>query len=271
MEKNIIQLDLDDTLQKTSAMQCIIDKNNPNKTLLRIKGIDGNLLLSGFYKKDNLPFDYNGIEGQLSKELFEKIQNKKKINIKDIGLSFREYSEYEYISNQAKDLIVYIDRFKFLKDSNDIINLITARGNKENHLSLLNTLEDKLKTINIKINDSYFISDPKLKLYGSIPERKLILVLQNIVGFELKDHVFQPIELDSYLTSFIFDDEDKNCDMFKDINFYLQKYLSNTQPFLREKIEKKLKLEKHVLKIHKINSNELNPFIITDIEIKIND
>jgi prolipoprotein diacylglyceryl transferase len=29
--------------------------------------------------------------------------------------------------------------FKFLKDSNDVINLITARGNKENHLTLLNT------------------------------------------------------------------------------------------------------------------------------------
>lgn len=268
MNKSIHFFDLDYTLWNTNSKWWIIDKNNPEKYITRLSAYDGNLILSGYHRNDNLGIYYNGIEGWLSQELFTKIQRIKPINLKDIGLSFREYQDINIIEKQASQLLIYVDRIKHLQ--NTTINLLTARGNKSGHKNLLDKLYETLKQHNIIINESYFVNDPKcMPMSGSISEKKLICILQNIIGHKIENGMFLPMLMAKYDDVHFYDDEEKNIEECKRINFYISEYLKNTQPWLKQRIIEGLKFRDINLHLHLVTTNELNPFDTSVIKIRV--
>jgi len=264
-------LDLDFTLWQTSAKWWIIDKNNPSTYLLRVSQHEGNLILSGFYKPDGHAINYNGMDGWLSNELWIKLQRIKKIKLSDLGISIREYQDINLIEKQTHDLIIHLHRIKHLEGTKDVVNLLTARGNKAAHIYLLDKLHEELAGIDIKINEVYFVNDPLCQnIHGSTPEKKMVCILEKIVGHKIENSAFTPILTEKYDKSHFYDDEDRNMEVCKVINRYLKEYLNNTQPWLKQQIIEQIHTRKPKLFLNMVNTNELNPFDTEEIEIKIN-
>ncbi len=268
IDKEIHWLDLDETLITSNAKYWIVDKKNPTNYIIRLSMYESNLILSGYYKNDNLPIKYNGIEGWLSNEIITKIRSKKNIDIKELGISFREYQDEDLIIKQTENLLIYIDRVKHLQ--NVCVNLLTARGNKKAHKPLLDKLDADLLKYNIKINDAYFVNDPLcVKMYGSTPEKKLICILESIIGHKIENNVFVPLLINKFDEVHFYDDDELNIDICKKMNFYINQYLMKTPPWLKQKIEESIKFRTIKLHLHLVTSNELNPFITEEIDIKI--
>jgi len=269
--KTIRWYDADGTLWSTNAMWWIIDKNNPDKYLLRITQYESSLILSGFYKHDEHAIYYNGMTGWLSTELFNKIQRIKKMSLTDIGISWREYADTDYIEKQTIDLIIHIHRIKHLENTKDVVNILTARNNKKAHINLISLLNTELSKLNINIHDAYFVNDPTvMNVHGSTSFKKMICILEGIVGHKIEDDAFTPILVDKYDESHFYDDEDKNIEECKVINRHLKSFLDKTQPWLKQQIIENIHTRKPKLFLNQVNTNELNPFDTEEIEIKIN-
>lgn len=271
MKNEIIHwFDADYTLWNTNIKWWILDKKNPDKYLLRISQHDGYLILNGHYKGDNHEINYNGLNGWLSNDMFVKIQRNKNIDINDIGISWRECQDVKLIEKQTQNLFVYIDNIIHLSGTKDVINILTARGNRKGHDSLLNKLKDDLKQHNIEINDAVFVNDPTVvPTVGNTSEKKMNCILQNIIGYKIDDGKFEPIVMDKYKVSNFYDDEEANIEECKNINIWLRTYLENTIPWLKQKIEEYVSIYKPELYLNLVTTNELNPFVTDKIDIKI--
>lgn len=259
--------DLDNTLWKTNAKWWIIDKNNPLKPIMRISQHDAQLIINGNYINDNNNINYNGFDGWIDNELLTKIKQKKNIDIKNIGISFREYLDENLIVNQVSELFIYLDRLKNI--NHNVINLLTARANKKAHKPLIEKLSEKLAEINIKINDVVFVSDPTcIHNYGTVSEKKLQSIIESIVGYKI-DNGFTAIMCNKYDECYFYDDDDLNIDECKNINQRIEYLLTNTQPWLKERIISNLKNSNQKLILNLVTTNEMNPFETTEIDIKI--
>lgn len=267
-KREISWIDLDHTLILTDAMWWILDKKDPANYLFRITQYEGALIKTGFHKGDELPIYYNGSTGYLNKATWDKIQRVKRLKLEDIGLSFREYTDEDLINSHLTNCVFYIDRFLGLKDHT--INILTARGNKEGHQGLLDLLDQKMQESGLTLSDSYFVNDPKQVNFGTnSAEKKLLCIIEKIVGYKIQDSEFVHIVDDAYQVSNFFDDEDNNITICKDINKFIRFLLSNTEPWLQDKIKTSLQQRKPILKTHLISSNELNPFNTEEINIAI--
>jgi hypothetical protein len=204
--------------------------------------------------------------------MWEKIQRKKSIPVENIGVSWREFGDTALIQQQAENVKFHLHRISHLADTTHTINLLTARGNKEAHELLLIKLKGELDKFNININKSFFTSDPmSVGIVGSTPMKKAMIMLQFIVGYQIKNGEFMPLQLDSHQNTFFYDDEDKNIEAALNINNYLKDLLINTQPWLRDKIRAKVIEHKPTLTVNLVSSNELNPFDTQKIDIIILD
>lgn len=274
MNKNIDihWFDLDGTLWETDAMWWIIDKNDPSNFILKITQHEGSLIQGGFHISDGNKINYNGHEMWIGNDLWEKVQRKKPIKIEDVGISWREFGDTALIENQANNVRFHLNRIAHLEDTTHIINLLTARGNKNAHDLLLEKLKGELDKFNISINKSYFTSDPtSVQIVGSTPMKKTMIMLQFIVGYQIKNGEFVPMQVDAYQNTHFYDDEDKNIEAALNINNYLRDLLKNTQPWLKEKIEQKVIEHKPTMSVNLITSNELKPFENTKVDIQILD
>lgn len=270
-DKSIHWIDLDGTLWHTDAKWWIIDKNDPSKPVIKISQLEGSLILSGFHKSDDIHVSYNGQEGFLSKDMFIKICRVKKLDPIDIGFSWREFQDKDLIEKQVPDLVLYVDRIKNLSgDERNTINLLTARGNKDAHQPMLDKLHGALSLMNIKINDSYFVSDPSsVSFIGRTDVKKIMCILQNITGFLIKDSGFVPLQAPAYKVTHFYDDEDRNIETALNANFYLKELLTYTPEWLIEDIHRNISNNQPVLYVNKVETNELNPFSTKEVKIVV--
>ena len=262
--------DADYTLWNTNAKLWILNKKNPSKYLLRVSQQEGNNIISGLYKNDGHEINYNGITGWISKELWIKIQRTKALEESEIGLSIREYQDDDLIETQTENLLIYINNILHLAGTKDVINILTARGRRNSHDKLLTKLKDHLGTHDINIHDAIFVNDPSnVPNIGTTSEKKMLIILQNIVGYKISNQQFEPMIMDKYDVSNFYDDEEQNIEECKNINMWLKQYLDNTIPWLKQKIEEHVSINKPTLYLNQITSNELNPFVTNKIDIKI--
>lgn len=267
-KKEISWVDLDHTLILTDAKWWILDKQKPDTYIFRVSQYEGTLIRTGFYKGDNLPIYYNGIGGFLSKEIWEKLLKIRKFNLEDIGVSYREYSDEALINEHLINCVFFIERFKELKDHT--INILTARGNKDGHKGLITLLETKMGEKGLVLHDSVFVNDPKQINFGTnSAEKKLMCIIEKIVGYKIHDSEFSHIVDETYDISNFFDDEDININICKDINKFIRFLVDNSEEWLQEKIRVSLNSRKPILRTHLINSNEMNPFYTEEIKIEI--
>ena len=241
--KKIVWLDLDNTLWQTNAKWWIINKENPEKHLLRISQEEGYLFTSGKYLKDNHEINYNGIQAWLSNDVFNKIQKIKKLKNEQLGISFREFNDISFLEKQSENLVILINNVKHLNNhsSDTKIALLTARGNKKGHTVLLNKLKSSLKEhkININIDKIYFINDLETLRHDGIS---------------------------------FYDDEEYNNNAINIISNTLKNILNNTKTkssYLVDEILSNFKNKKISIETNLVSTNLENTFITNKFNLEI--
>lgn len=258
-------IDIDYTLWDDNAKWWIIDKNDPSKCIKKINTNEVLLILSNFHINDDIPIYYNGIEGYISKDLYNSIYAKKRIDPVNIGLSDREFKDPDYIQKQLENFIAYSKQLDIYNDKDDYY-LITKRGNKKAHEELLNNIAEELK---INIIDEYFINDNEQTTNaGSIDERKILILLQHLIGYEINMNKIDSLLIKKYKTIDYYTDN-INLEQYININNTLKVLLENSPYFIQEKIKSYLKLNEVYLNINILTSNTLNPFKVTKIKITV--
>lgn len=261
-------IDLDDTLISNPAKWWIVDKKNPANYILRINKLEAQLILQGFYKSNGYEINYNGLNGWISQDLYNKILKKKNIKPEDIGISFREYLDVNLIESQIATLIIHIDNIKHLKGKT--INLLTARSNKKAHQKLIDNLNTRLSNLDINIDKEYFISDPTIvNSHGSIGEKKVYVLLEHLLGYKIDNNQFKPILVEQYNEIDFYDDEETNLEACNNIHKIINNLLKKSEPFMTDKIRNKISLNDIVLNFYLIGSNEVNMFNKFTIKLDI--
>ena len=275
--KKIVWLDLDNTLWQTNAKWWIINKENPEKHLLRISQEEGYLFTSGKYLKDNHEINYNGIQAWLSNDVFNKIQKIKKLKNEQLGISFREFNDISFLEKQSENLVILINNVKHLNNhsSDTTIALLTARGNKKGHTVLLNKLKSSLKEhkININIDKIYFINDLEtLRHDGNTPEKKCLIILEHIIGYKIENNMFIPLKQEKYDDISFYDDEEYNINAINIISNTLKNILNNTKTkssYLVDEILSNFKNKKISIETNLVSTNLENPFITNKFNLEI--
>lgn len=262
--------DLDGTLWETNARSWIIDKLNPSKPIMKIDMHEFNLLHKGYYVNDGHKIDYNGMDFWLSNEILTKIKTKKPIEIDRIGISVREFNNEFFINGQLDSIKFMFNRLTVVPNLKSI-TLLTARSNIKAHLPLISKLEEELNKINIKLDGYHLIhdlSELKNNNTGDTSTKKLIKLIQSLIGFKIEDNKFVALLEDEQDIVHFYDDEDKNINICNDINEYIMLYLSNSSEVVKKRIMNK-KLDAKKLITYLVTSNEMNPFIKKEINIQI--
>lgn len=262
--------DLDGTLWETNARSWIIDKLNPSNPIMKIDMHEFNLLHKGYYVNDGHKIDYNGMEFWLSNEILTKIKTKKPIEIDRIGISVREFNNIDFITSQLDSIKFMFNRLTVVPNLKSI-TLLTARSNIKAHLPLISKLEEELNKINIKLDGYHLIhdlSELKNNNTGDTSTKKLIKLIQSLIGFKIEGDKFVALLEDEQDIVHFYDDEDKNINICNDINEYIMLYLSNSSDVVKKRIMNK-KLSNKKLFTYLVTSNEINPFVKKEINISI--
>jgi len=269
MNDTIHFFDLDGTLWNVNNKAWIIDKKNPSKPILIIKGYELTDILSNIYKTDDIAIEYNGNKYFISEVMFDRIKKKIK-NIKEdqLGISFIEminpvYSDVlKFNKNNIRHLI---DKDKF------DLGIISARSNVDRDEKLLNALNKELNDIGLEINKFYYVSDyfKPTNSNDTIAYKKARILLEHLVGFHLKGDKFVPLKQDLYKVVHFYDDDFNNVNIAGTEQDLLEEYLRNTDDEVFNRIMDNINENKPELYTHLITNNSVNKFKTEKIELKI--
>ena len=215
--------------------------------------------MRGFYVKDELKIEYNEQEYFISKDLFDRIQKRKKIQIERLGISWIEFYDKKYIDdNQAHFLF---DNIKHLKDKDEFICILTGRAYRDRHGDILNKLRLKLLEWGIPIYKIYFVSDRFY--YNSDVDtalNKCHILLEHLVGVKIKDNKFVNLKQDWFSNVHFYDDEIINIDYADNIQLLFDRVIKNTEDDTYKYIIENIKNVNLQLYTHLITNNLANPF-----------
>ena len=233
--------DLDGVLWKTDAHWWIVDKNNPQKPIMRITQEEGSKCISGDWKEYG--YHITGIyDAWLSEEMYKKTN---KYGLLNLDLRFDEFNVKKYLSKQLKNIEFYIDNIIHLSNLTDKVAILTARGSKDNHITLLDKLSNTLINNNINLSDKiYFVNDNnKKRLIGSSAYLKANILLEHLVGFKINENGFFD-EQDEFDKVTFYDDEWKNIETSLNLKNILLDVLSKSDTKYQKEVNKRLKNNK---------------------------
>jgi len=259
--------DLDGTLWDIDNRIWIIDKEEPHKPIIRIDNYEKQKMLSGLYIKDGLKIQYNGEEYFISNKMFEKINKKKIIPIERLGVSWIEFIDDSYINNSKTKFL--FNNIRHLRNQDVNICILTGRSNRVRHADILNELRKKLSEIGIEIYKIYFVSDKFYQRHNdNISLDKVHILLEHLVGLQIKDGKFKPFKQDWFNKVYFYDDEKMNIDYANDIQKIFDRVLKNTDDELFKLIIERLNSYDCVLSNNLVTNNDINLFDTHEIVLK---
>jgi hypothetical protein len=269
MEKNLHLFDLDYTLWKIDAKLAVIDKNDPKNIIYRVPAEEVNFMKE-YYKSQELEVSYNGYVWYLSEKIWEAIQNNKKgIELKDVGISFREFSDAEILENQISRTEYLLENLNHLKDKNIEIGFVTARTNKKNHKKNLEVLIEKIeRKLHTKVGKVYFVNDIDNNQDSDITSfRKAKIVLEYLVGYKIKGNKFIDLKQNKCENIFFYDDCEKNIEVVKNLQTLLETMLVKTDTAIKTDIINTIKNSNPNFTTCLITQNRIQPFITTESKL----
>lgn len=262
--------DLDWTLWKTDSKLSLINKKQPEKVLFRIDPMYQPMLKT-YWQKYNLPIKYNGQKWWLSKDIWDIVKRKNKnIKLEDLGISYRDWSSKEILKNQKDKTHFLLSNIEHLKDKYNIsINFITARSDKNNHEELLNDLK---KSIYLKlkknIDKMYFVNDLDDNLSDDVTAmKKAKIILEHLIGYKIRKNKFIELKQNESNNVHFYDDNMKNIEVIKNIQYLFEDCLKYTDPLLKKEILNRTENNSLFYYIHQITNNDINPFKTIKIEL----
>jgi len=260
--------DLDGTLFNIDSRVWILDKEEPHKPIIRLDNFEINRILSGLYKKDNLKIQYNGEEYFISKNIFDRINKKKRINIERLGLSWIEFYDEKYINNTKVEFLM--NNIKHLRGKDDIICLLSGRSNRERHADLLNMLRKKIEDFGLEIYKIYFVSDKFFyRSEDTVSLNKVHILLEHLVGLKIDNSKFVPFKQDWFNKVYFYDDDKMNIDYANDCQKILERVLKNSDDELFKIVVDRIKNNDLELFANLVTNNDINLFDIKRTKIRM--
>jgi hypothetical protein len=267
----IIFLDIDFTILRPSSKLVVIDKEEPNRILLRIEPSQSTLLTT-YWKKHNLEVNYNGSTHWLSPELYDRIKKvKKNLPLERIGISNREWTSKEILDDQRINIDFLLNNLKHLRGKDAQIVLLTARESKENHSEFLVAIRTEISNkLKLKVAKEYFVNDMESNSSTNVTAtRKAKIILEHLVGYKIKRNRFVDTIQTVVDTACFYDDDNVNIEVANNLQDIFEIALKETKPELKAKIIQRLKIVKLKLETNLTTNNELNPFITNEVILAV--
>ena len=258
------------SLITTNSKVWIVDRDKPNKPILRIPKSDFNLIKKGVYKKDDIKFEMQGESYWISKELFDQIKIKAKnqnLNISKLAFSMQEFMNKDIIENN--DFTIHLENIRHLKNTSGDIYIICSKNTKNNYELIISKLEDKLKEIGLVVKSYYYISETFYNRdEDDINNKKVRLLLQHIIGLKTEGDKFSHTEITKYDVISFYDDELRVIELAKNANNVLQFLIENSEDLVKDRVKEILKESQCELVINQVTFNKVNLFVTTKVELQ---
>lgn len=258
------------TLITTNSKVWIIDRDKPNKPIIRIPKSDFNLIKKGVYKKDDIKFEIQGESYWISKELFDQIKIKsknQKLNISRLAFSMQEFMNKDIIENN--DFTIHLENIRHLKNTSGDIYIICSKNTKNNYELIISKLEEKLKEIGLVVKSYYYISETFYNRdEDDINNKKVRLLLQHIIGMKTEGDKFSHTEITKYDVINFYDDETKVIELAKNANNVLQFLIENSEDLVKDRVKEVLKQDVCELVINQVTFNKVNLFVTSKVELQ---
>ena len=266
MNNTIHFFDLDGTLWSVNTNAWIIEKKKPGVPIIKLKGSELYLILSGVYINDEICIRYNSETYWIGQKLLDRIKKiKPNLETEDLGLSFYEQINPKYYENMK----FFKENIRHLIGIEGIdIGILSARFSDDKDKHLLNSLKDELQNVGLNIEKFFYIGDYYYPTVNqSISIRKANILLEHLVGFHIEKDKFVPIKQDLYRDVHFYDDEPSNIFVASDVQQFLNQYLENTEDEVFDRIIKNIKEKKPTLHNHLITNNSVNRFKTTEVKL----
>lgn len=258
------------TLVTTNSKVWIIDRDKPNKPIIRIPKSDFNLIKKGVYKKDNIKFDMQDESYWISKELFDQIKVKSKkqnLNVSRLAFSMQEFMNKDIIENN--DFTIHLENIRHLKNTSGDIYIICSKNTKNNYELVISKLEDKLKEIGLVVKNYYYISETFYNRdEDDINNKKVRLLLQHLIGMKTEVNKFSHTEITKYDVISFYDDEARVIELAKNANNVLQFLIENSEDLVKDRVKEVLKENVCELVINHVTFNKVNLFVTNKVELQ---
>ena len=258
------------SLITTNSKVWIVDRDKPNKPILRIPKSDFNLIKKGVYKKDDIKFEIQGESYWISKDLFDQIKIKAKnqnLNISKLAFSMQEFMNKDIIENN--DFTIHLENIRHLKNTSGDIYIICSKNTKNNYELIISKLEDKLKEIGLVVKNYYYISETFYNRdEDDINNKKVRLLLQHIIGMKTEGDKFSHTEITKYDVISFYDDELRVIELAKNANNVLQFLIENSEDLVKDRVKEILKESQCELVINQVTFNKVNLFVTTKVELQ---
>jgi len=258
------------TLITTNSKVWIVDRDKPNKPILRITKSDFNLIKKGVYKKDNIKFEMQGESYWISKDLFDQIKIKSKnqnLNISKLAFSMQEFMNKDIIENN--DFTIHLENIRHLKNTSGDIYIICSKNTKNNYELVISKLEDKLKEIGLVVKNYYYISETFYNRdEDDINNKKVRLLIQHLIGMKTDGDKFSHTEITKYDVINFYDDEARVIELAKNANNVLQFLIENSEDLVKDRVKEVLKQDVCELVINQVTFNKVNLFVTSKVELQ---
>lgn len=261
--------DLDCTDWSTNAMWWVVDKEVPDRPIIKVSAEEGRLIMQGFFKKQGLAIKYNGEDGWLSPGVSDRIQRRKKIPLARIGLSRREfYAEADPLS-KAHVIAETLKAVKLSPQEDHLLVLLT--GSTDDNKALVSELasqlealsEDLAVTIRLQCNAGRLLTT----LTASPSLKHAVETLELVVGLKVAKDRFVPIDATKCDLVKFYTDDNAMVESLKGINTLFRSFIMRTDENLKEEIRKRLLESPGLVRIMQLTSNTVNNFVVTDVEV----
>ena len=258
------------SLITTNSKVWIVDRDKPNKPILRIPKSDFNLIKKGVYKKDNIKFEMQDESYWISKDLFDQIKIKSKnknLNISRLAFSMQEFMNKDIIENN--DFTIHLENIRHLKNTSGDIYIICSKNTKNNYELIISKLEDKLKEIGLVVKSYYYISETFYNRdEDDINNKKVRLLLQHLIGMKTEVDKFSHTEITKYDVISFYDDEARVIELAKNANNVLQFLIENSEDLVKDRVKEVLKGNVCELVINQVTFNKVNLFVTSKVELQ---
>lgn len=264
--------DIDAPTWTREAYWWVLDKQQPDKYILRIPADEGDLVMSGFHKKQQLRIAYNGEEGWLNSTLYERIQKKRRMPLDRIGLSRREFLDADRCDDLARAAGIASALSAAGLDpraGHEIVLLTAYTGHDHRVLSaelkrLLEPLDEALR-INIRLQSCAASQRSAKGIMNAIMHAYEALELS--VGLRINKDAFTPVGLDrSDLVRFYTDSTEQTEALFA-ANMLLRTVFNRSDEAIRQEIRQFLSASQRTLRVMQISTNRARPFTISDVDL----
>jgi hypothetical protein len=265
MEKSLHFFDLDYTLWKMDEKLAVIDKSSPQTVIYRIDPFEISFM-KDLYKSFDLKVEYNGNTWYLNDKIWDEINKNKKYDIKDIGISHREFTDEQCLEKQISTTEYFLSLLDHLKNKNIEIGFLTARYDKKNNKKNIEVLVDKIdRKLHTRVYKMYFVNDMDDNHNSDITAyRKAKIVLEYLIGYKIKGNKFVELKQEKFNNVSLYDDEIQNIEGVNNLQFLLETILLRTDVDIKRDILQRVKNNKLYYTTYLITQNKVNPFIINE-------